>query len=175
MILFSYLIFKTMKNKTLVLYSLLTFAITWTCWWLLAYLTKNEILVSGTPLFMILFLIGGLAPTYVPFITFALIGSKEDFTAYKQRLFKFKSKFIWYAIALMLPFIIHFLSFLLSLLFDKNAEFASNLQSWYMILPLFLMMIIGGGLEELGWRGLMLPELQKKLNAFSSTVIVGFT
>ena len=122
---------------------------------------------------MILFLVGGLAPTYTPFITFALTGTKNDFKEYKQRLFKFKVKIIWYVFALMMPFIIYLLSFSVTLLFDVNADFTANLQTWYMIFPIFLMMIVGGGLEELGWRGLMLPELQKKINATYSSIIVG--
>ncbi len=33
-------------------------------------------------------------------------------------------------------------------------------------------MIIGGGVEEIGWRGFLQPALQKRFSAFLSTVIV---
>lgn len=40
----------------------------------------------------------------------------------------------------------------------------------FLNLPLF---IIGGGLEELGWRGCLQPKLEKVVNYFPSVLIVG--
>ncbi|MGE7091852.1 CPBP family intramembrane glutamic endopeptidase [Lysinibacillus sp. NPDC048646] len=48
-----------------------------------------------------------------------------------------------------------------------------------MMNPLYLalielpIMIIGGGLEEIGWRGFLQPTLQKRWSSFTSTIIVG--
>lgn len=162
-----------MKTKKISVYLILTFGITWICWWLLALFTKNGSLSYGTPAFMILYLIGGLAPTYTSFITIALIGEKGDMKKYLRQIFKVKVKIIWYLIALLLPLMIHLLSFFISYLFDNSIVLSTNVQAWYLIFPTFLTMIIGGGLEELGWRGIMLPELQKKLNATVSALIIG--
>jgi len=41
------------------------------------------------------------------------------------------------------------------------------------LIPLKLIMIPLGGLEEFGWRGLLLPELSKKINFQISALIVG--
>lgn len=43
----------------------------------------------------------------------------------------------------------------------------------YLALIEFPIMIIGGGLEEIGWRGYLQPTLQKKWSSFISTLIVG--
>ena len=42
-----------------------------------------------------------------------------------------------------------------------------------LFIPAFISNIVGGGFEEFGWRGLLLPELQKKYDATISTLIVG--
>jgi len=42
----------------------------------------------------------------------------------------------------------------------------------YMAVLSFPMMIIGGGVEEIGWRGFLQPALQKKFSIFISTMIV---
>lgn len=46
-------------------------------------------------------------------------------------------------------------------------------QPWYMILLLFPFMIIGGGMEELGWRGFLQPALEQKLPFFVATLFTG--
>jgi uncharacterized protein len=38
---------------------------------------------------------------------------------------------------------------------------------------LFPLMIVGGGLEELGWRGVAQPELEHRFNPISAALIVG--
>ena len=43
----------------------------------------------------------------------------------------------------------------------------------YLALISLPIMIIGGGLEEIGWRGYLQPMLQKKWPTFTSTLIVG--
>lgn len=43
----------------------------------------------------------------------------------------------------------------------------------YLVLINFPIMIIGGGLEEIGWRGYLQPTLQKRWSPFTSTLIVG--
>jgi membrane protease YdiL (CAAX protease family) len=48
-------------------------------------------------------------------------------------------------------------------------------QPVYMLFVMIPVMIIGGGLEELGWRGVLLPELLKKYSILVSTIIVSIT
>ena len=43
-----------------------------------------------------------------------------------------------------------------------------------MVLLYLPVMIIGGGLEETGWRGILLPELLKRTNKIWATIIVAF-
>jgi membrane protease YdiL (CAAX protease family) len=47
------------------------------------------------------------------------------------------------------------------------------LKPWSQLIPLFLTMIIGGGLEELGWRGVAQPELERRLSRAAAALVVG--
>lgn len=42
----------------------------------------------------------------------------------------------------------------------------------YMFIPLTIIMLIGGGTEEIGWRGLLQPLLEQKFSMFTSSVLV---
>ena len=44
----------------------------------------------------------------------------------------------------------------------------------YVALLSFPIMIVGGGLEEIGWRGFLQPALQKRFSELLSTIIVSF-
>lgn len=46
-------------------------------------------------------------------------------------------------------------------------------QPWYVILFMFPFMIIGGGMEELGWRGFLQPALEEKLPFIAATLFTG--
>lgn len=52
-----------MDKKRLIKYLLLTFIITWICWWVDALLVKVTALSEGDVLPMVLFTVGGFGPT----------------------------------------------------------------------------------------------------------------
>lgn len=162
-----------MKNKKLTIGFLsLTLTITWTCWWVLALFSGSTLLSHGSAVFYILYLLGGLAPTYTPFISLKIWGEEEDRLEFKEHLLRFKTGIIWYLAALLLPLIIPTVGFLVQKVMDPQLRFWESLSPWYMIFPTFLFMIIGGGLEELGWRGLLLKELQKKWNMLICVAVI---
>lgn len=45
--------------------------------------------------------------------------------------------------------------------------------SWYMFIPFLLLMILGGGLEEIGWSGVFQPLLEKRFNFITAALIEG--
>ena len=52
--------------------------------------------------------------------------------------------------------------------FDANAASNLHIHPLYMIVPLFLSMVIGGGLEEFSWRGVLVYQLRKTNPVFIS-------
>ncbi len=119
---------------------------------------------------MVLFIIGGLGPTVSAFISIAIAKGDTGFKEYNKRLFKWRLNVFWFIIPFVITFGIAWASFGLNKLMIKG--FNPSLQPWFMVFPLFMFMIIGGGLEELGWRGIALPELENKFTPLISSLIL---
>lgn len=49
----------------------------------------------------------------------------------------------------------------------------AGLAQWYLLPALFLGGVLLGGLEEIGWRGHLLPTLQERWSALAASVVVG--
>lgn len=43
---------------------------------------------------------------------------------------------------------------------------------WYTIIPALPLMILSGGLEEIGWRGFLQPELEKRMSYILTVIVV---
>ena len=57
-------------------------------------------------------------------------------------------------------------SSLYKLLSSNNIWWSNSAKPLYVALISFPIMIIGGGLEEIGWRGILQPALQKRFSEF---------
>lgn len=150
-----------MENQKLRNYLIRTFIISWTSWLLLALLVKNSIItfssVSGT----ILFVVGGFAPT----ISAISLQEKKTFKSIMNFTFSYKKKSISF---LLLFCFLEILTIGLSSM-EINPEIPL-----YAIPVIFLVCtFVGGGNEELGWRGTMQPILEKKTAFPIATLITG--
>ncbi|WP_305453148.1 CPBP family intramembrane glutamic endopeptidase [Bacillus mycoides] len=145
-------------------YVIRTFIFTWVLWGLLISLIKLNITTFGTPLAMILFVFGGIMPAIVAISLKKKYGSKEEFRVFIKNIVNPRHHFVWYVLIVVLAFI----SCYLPTIFGG----ATMQKPLYVALLSFPTMIVGGGLEEIGWRGFLQPALQKKNSAFFSTVIV---
>jgi uncharacterized protein len=143
---------------------LFTFAITYGFWLILVFCKTIE---SGSPLFLTLHILGGAGPTLAPFIVLAIF-NKNGFREYIRRIFKFKFSPLWYLLCFVLVASTCFLLYL----FHPNGNYA--FMPWYMFFAFIPMMILGGGLEELGWRGFFLDNLLKENRSkLLSALIIG--
>ncbi|MEI4801931.1 type II CAAX endopeptidase family protein [Bacillus sp. FJAT-51639] len=145
-------------------YLICTLIFTWGLWGILISLIKLNITTFGTPLAMILFVFGGIMPAIIEISLKKKYGSKEEFRVFIKNIVNPKHHFVWYFLIIVLAFI----SCYLPTIFDG----ATMQKPLYVALLSFPIMIIGGGLEEIGWRGFLQPALQKRFSAFFSTVIV---
>lgn len=152
-------------NKDIKRYLLYTFTSTWLLWGLLVMLTQLNLIKHGAPLFMVIFILGGIMPAICEIWLKKKYSTKEDFKAFINNITNPKHSIAWYIIVAGLGFLFCFLPTLWG--------GATMKQPLYIAILEFPVMIIGGGLEEIGWRGFLQPELQKKLPSFISTLIVG--
>lgn len=145
-------------------YLLFTFLITYIFWWSIAIANKFGYLEYGTAPMMSLYLIGGNAPVIAAVILLTksrLITGKELL----KEAFKIKQKLIFYIFALFVLFLYYAIPLALG-----NAGIISPI---YIILLMFPLMIIGGGLEEVGWRYLLQSNLENKI-PFAGAVLVTY-
>lgn len=147
-----------------ILFTLLTFLISWACW--------GALILFGIPakvnaLSTLLYLLGGLAPTAVAFMLPLFFGRAERRTRYKK-YFKFKTQARYYLLPLVAAVLMASVSFGAVFLLDAKAAANLKIQPLRMIFPMFLSMVIGGGLEEFGWRGILVDQLRKAHPAFIS-------
>ena len=103
---------------------------------------------------MILYLIGGNAP---PVVAAILLLKSKTMTAkgFLKETFKIKQKLMFYLIAILFAA----LYYSIPLLFGA-ATISAPLYSIFLMFPV---MIIGGGLEEIGWRYILQSNLEKKI------------
>ncbi|MCM3039696.1 CPBP family intramembrane metalloprotease [Paenibacillus motobuensis] len=142
-----------------------TFVTSWVIWGGLALMTQFKWLKFGTPISMILFILGGVTPAICEIWLKKKYSSKEEFRSFIQNIKNSRHPFLWYIFTIGLAFAACFLPTLWG-----GASMENPL---YLALIEFPIMIIGGGLEEIGWRGYLQPTLQKKWSPFNSTLIVG--
>ncbi len=78
----------------------------------------------------------------------------------------------WYLVALS-PLLIAFLAAGIYSILGGTAAFPEQAVGFPLLLSFVLSLITGAMGEELGWRGFLLPRLQKRYNALISSLIVG--
>jgi len=123
--------------------------------------------------------IGAFAPLFAALtLVVRQHGWKEGWNFFRQA-FDLKVKPIYIIAALAIPIFIHAASHYLAPLmgFDvADTLFPANLPVSPIILAIpyfFLMLLIGGGQEEFGWRGYALEPLQKKLGVIPASLLIG--
>jgi len=143
----------------------LTFATSWFIWGGLALLTQLNLLKFGSAVSMILFILGGVTPAFCEIWLKKKYSTKEEFHSFIHNIKNAKHPLSWYIFVIGLAFIACFLPTLWG-----GAVMEEPLYLAFIELPI---MIIGGGLEEIGWRGFLQPSLQKRWSPLLSTFMVG--
>lgn len=140
-----------------------TFLITWVLWWLLAVLSLNGVLQFGQIPFMVLYIIGGNGPLIAAIYTKKVYADKEEYKDFIKQIFKFKISVLWYLAIVIVLILEGFIKWLIYSLSQGFSEALFTLPV-YMVPLLLPVMVIGGGLEEVGWRGVLYPEFTKRLS-----------
>ena len=154
-------------NKKIVFKTvLLAFCIAWVITGIIIFANQFGYLKFGTPLSWILFVIGAMAPAIAAF----MILPKNNVITAKQLLkktFSVKQPVVMYL--LVIGFIVTYFGIaVLTGLFEYGYDYPV-----YLSLVTFPLMILGGGLEEVGWRFVLNPALEKRLPFAVACLITG--
>ncbi len=156
-----------LKSKKFVIY---TYFFTW-FFWLILGITANYFGYSyGDPLYLFLFIMGGLGPFYVVFIVYNPQKELRMYKRIKRRIFKWNVSIRWYGWLFVIPFLIFLMPWALNSFVFNNSMILFR-QNVLIVVPLIFVNIVMGGLEEVGWRGVLLPGLLKKHNKISATIM----
>lgn len=145
-------------------YLIFTFAIMVICWGTCVLFSLCGIYLTEIPLLYIPYLLGGLSPTIASYIVEKKNCKICSFKEWLIIIFDFKHNIFSY---LLLPVLAGL--FFLCLCSISGYESGAPLIALVFMIP---MMLLGGGLEETGWRGILQPELEKKYGHTIATILV---
>ncbi len=151
---------------------------------IIPYLLRDCLQVEGGLVFFLFMVVQTATPAIAALITAALQG-KQEFVALTSR-WRFWSKsvgwkkgLLWWLVAIGVMVAVKLGMVAFSLLGQSSAtwpdyKFTANpLSAAFWAIFLLSLLLELGGLEETGWRGFALPELQKKHSPLKSSVLVG--
>lgn len=159
---------------------LLTFAYSWLIWIpsvLDGLGLELPFDVSGYS--MVVVIIGAFAPLLAAITLIARDGGWKGIKAFFGRALDFHIKPVYLVIALVLPLVIHGIAHYLALALGLDVArtlFPSDIAVPALVLAIpyfFLMLIIGGGQEEFGWRGFAQEPLQEKIGVIPASLVIG--
>ena len=157
---------KTVAKAPVLSFLALAYLLSWVCWLPLLF-------VGSEPgvFFRLLLIVGGLGPFAAAIINSRIAGLHSDFTGL---LLKWRVDLKWYVAALVLPVLVALIAYGVFVIADGTPMLSPETPPLYVYpLALLFVMILGGGLEEPGWRGFALPLLLKRYNPFVASVLVG--
>lgn len=159
---------KFIKNNQILSFISFTYLFSWVLWSYLL-LTQN---ITNTTQWLII--IGGFGPVFGAIITNYYINGKEQIIKWFKKIIKTKLTFKSIIFGLTYPLIVAFLVYIIINTFQYNNLIREVNTHWYLYpLNLLTIMLLGGGQEEFGWRGFLLPKLINKFNPFLSSVVIG--
>ncbi len=151
-------------NKLIKDYLLYTFLIMIICWGLCVICSLNGILLNENYLLYIPYLLGGWSPTIASFISLKKNNKVSSFKEWLKNVFDFKHNIFSYFMVIILGIL-----FILPQCLISGYENGAPLYAIFVMIPV---MLLGGGLEEAGWRYILQKELEKKYKFIISTLIV---
>ncbi len=159
--------------RRLATYLVAAFVVSWGCWWTLAALMPPDGSVFGTGLFVTLYLVGGFGPTIGAAIAVATTPREGSLAEFGGRLTRWQINPLWWPAVLAAPIAFAWGKAWVAIWAGGDAVHAAELSPLKHAVTLFPTMIIGGGLEELGWRGVAQPEFERRTSRLTSALIVG--
>ncbi|AIO19369.1 CAAX amino terminal protease self- immunity [Candidatus Izimaplasma bacterium HR1] len=169
-------------NKKVIKYFIITFVWAWILWlpFVLPYFGVYEMTETLQGLIMPAIMLGAFGPLASAVILTYKDGGFKAVKAFFKRCLDFKIKPKYYIIALVLGvgltalayYIITFTG--LDVLQDNLFPEELNIPVYLLIVPYALMILfVGGGQEEFGWRGYAQDPMQDKLGIIKGSLILG--
>jgi membrane protease YdiL (CAAX protease family) len=146
-------------------YATLAYALSWTLW-------APAVAGGGGPLVVVLFFAGVLGPAAAALLVTKALGA--PLRPWATQIVKWRVPARYYAYALGLPALLFAIVNIELALAGQDIDLALLGERLPAYLGTFLLVVtIGGGFEEPGWRGFALPRLQAQHTPLKATLILG--
>ncbi|MBD5406784.1 MAG: CPBP family intramembrane metalloprotease [Treponema sp.] len=145
-------------------YLLCTFSIMIIGWGICVTFSLKGVSLNDNYLLYIPYLLGGWSPTIASFFALKKNNRIANGKEWLKNIFGFKQSVVSYCMVVFFSVI-----FILPQCLISGYESRAPLFTIFVMIPL---MLVGGGLEEAGWRYILQPELEKRLPFTVSTLIV---
>lgn len=134
-------------------------------------ITQLHMLDFDNPIFISIYAIAGYSPAISAIITIACYYTKKECIEFFIKVINIKINILYYLYVLVCILILWVPPYIISVV-NGGIEDMLSLPLYY-ILIFTPMMIFAGGIEEIGWRGFLLPNLLKKLSVTKSSLLIG--
>ena len=162
-----------MNNKKTYIFLLITIIWSWTFWLIGLNLLVNGINQESIGKFLIFFFTGVYGPSISAIVTTIIFEGFEGVSNLLKKLFIWNVPFKNYLYIIILPIIFVIIGIGLYNIFIGDIG-SFDLMAFLSIPTILWAGFYAGPLgEELGWRGFLLPELQKKHTNLKSAIIIG--
>jgi len=159
-------------SRRALLYLAGAFGITWAAWGMLVLLAQQHLVIYGTWPFMSLYVLGGVGPTLAAYLAVWSTPAQAPLSQFNGRVVRWRVRPVWYLVALGLPVALGFMAIGIAVALKPALGAALSFKPWYLF-PLYLLMtIIGGGLEELGWRGIAQDEWGHAMGPMRAALLI---
>lgn len=155
-----------LNKRQIISFLILTFLLTFSLRGIIIIANQFGFFEFGTSFGMLLFVIGSMSPAIASFVCLKKSGLISNFKEFIKTAFDLRQKPIHY----ILVFAFLVIEYIFPALFIGKKSDAV----WYMVFLIFVPCIADGGLEELGWRYVLQPTLEKKFRFYVATSITAF-
>lgn len=156
----------TLDRHPLVTFTVLAYGLSWLCWGAWAGLSGPSVVRSA------LFVLGGFGPFAAAVLLTVLRG--ESVRTWLGRIFRVRVAPRFYLLALAVPLGALFLAGAIHWGVLGGTLTPERLPS-PLEYPIFLVFVffLGGGQEEPGWRGYLLPRMQERHSSLAAALVIG--
>ncbi|MBD1844744.1 CPBP family intramembrane metalloprotease [Cyanobacteria bacterium FACHB-63] len=149
-------------------YCLIAFGWSWLCW-----LCANLVLPFAGVAATVLGILASFGPSLAAIVLSAL--GSSGIHAFLAQSCRWRVSWVWYGIAFLLPAAAMAIALGLHLASGGTLPPSPASGRWLLaVLNFILVLLIGGPLgEEFGWRGYLLPRLQRRFSALWASIILG--
>lgn len=160
-------------SRRVLIFLVTAFALTWAAWGSLILLARMQVTSYGQWPYMTIYVLGGLGPTIAAYVAVCLTSAQAPLREFHQRLLRWRVPIVWYPVAIGLPIVLALAAVGIAAALRPALIAAVAIKPWTLFLSLFPMMMVGGGVEEFGWRGIAQEEWGRSMGQGRAALLIG--